>query len=128
MEENEKLKAIYENFAASLKKLAEEAIGGMISEFLPFAENDLQMKVFMYSQHIITDFLTDGNTYKWMNAQDIFNELNSKEVRAKMLKEYENVLVDGIIKDQIKEIQSLNERVAHLEESLEYYRRVTDLM
>src|SRR5690606_4583554 len=119
MSQKEALEKILVEFESKLKNIMNSSLDHFIADYLPYAQYDLEFNVFSYSRQLIEDFLTDKTTYSWhTDVSDIFKELNSKEVRRKMLKEYREELMNDIIKDQAEMIKSLMNRVDELEEML----------
>jgi predicted ribosome quality control (RQC) complex YloA/Tae2 family protein len=121
--QEEKLNQLYTTFGDNIKKIAEDTIGNMVTEFIPYAKDDLESNLYTYSRSLIESFLTDTPTYEWETVEDIFDRLNSEDVRKKMLKDYRDEIINQIIEDQEKEINRLNERIKWLDNLNESYRR-----
>lgn len=118
--DQEKLEHIYKCFSDKLKTIAEEAIGEVITDFLPYAQDDLDSNVYHRSQDVLKAYLGNDDVPEWITKDITLREINSKEFRKKVYEENEDLITNDIIKDLKDEIKSLESKIEFYEGSVRF--------
>jgi len=102
---------LIESFKEKLKKVAEEIIGDLYCDILPYIESDSWTN---FRNDLLDGFLNYNN-------RKIQGEYDFAKIRRAIFEEYRNEIIKDLNQDLLKENEELKKEVKRLREELDYY-------
>lgn len=104
---------LIENFKKEISKAAEDTIGRLYTDVMPYIESDTWTN--------FRNELMDG--FKNYQNSKIQGEYDFKEIRRKIFEEYRSEIIEDLNKDLIEENENLKEQIKRMQEDRERIMR-----